>query len=113
MKQVTNLTDSPNQRFQITLDNGELAEFRLYYYVTQNSWFFDFSYNDYTCNCERVVLTYNALRHLKNIIPFGISFLTDGEAEPFKIDDFSSQRVKMYILNQEEVKEIENEIYYA
>lgn len=111
MKQILSLTANARQKFQTTLDNGDVVDFSLYYYPTQYSWFFDFTYNDYTSNGNRVVLTPNALRHLKNIIPFGVAFLSEGLVEPFQLTDFSTQRVGMYILTQDEVQEIENTIY--
>jgi hypothetical protein len=111
MKQIMSLTDNARQRFEIPLDNGDLVDFYLYYYPTQYSWFFDFTYKNYTNNGNRVVLTPNALRHLKNIIPFGIAFMADGFVEPFQLDDFATQRIGMYVLNQEEVQEIESTIY--
>lgn len=113
MKQIVSLTDSPRQQFQIPIDTGDYIDFYLYYYVTQYSWFFDFTYNNYTSKGNRVVLTPNALRNLKNIIPFGIAFMADGKVEPFSITDFSSGRVKMYVLTQSEVQEIESNIYGA
>lgn len=111
MKQIVSLTDNSRQKFQIVLDNGEIVDFSLYFYPTQYSWFFDFTYKNYTSNGNRVVLTPNALRHLKNIIPFGIAFLADGFVEPFKLTDFSTQRVGMYVLNQDDVATIESTVY--
>lgn len=111
MKQITSLTDNARQRFDIPLDNGDLVEFHLYYYPTQYSWFFDFTYKNYTSKGNRVVLTPNALRHLKNILPFGIAFLADGFVEPFQLTDFSTGRVGVYVLNQDDVSEIESNIY--
>lgn len=111
MKQILSLTDNARQKFQIVLDNGDIVDFSLYFYPTQYSWFFDFTYKNYTSNGNRVVLTYNALRHLKNILPFGIAFLTDGYAEPFQLTDFSSGRIQMYVLNEDDVVTIESDIY--
>lgn len=111
MNQITSLTSSPRQSFQFSIDTGDIVSFYLYYYITQKSWFFDFTYKNYTAKGNRVVLTPNALRHLKNIIPFGIAFMSEGNVEPFDIEDFASGRVRLYILNQEEVKEIESNIY--
>lgn len=111
MKQIVSLTDNARQKFEIPLDNGDIVDFSLYFYPTQYSWFFDFSYKNYTSNGNRVVLTPNALRHLKNIIPFGIAFLADGFVEPFQLTDFSTGRVGMYVLNQDDVLEIESNIY--
>lgn len=113
MELITSLTDSPRQSFNFPIDTGDIVDFYMYYYLTQKSWFFDFTYRNYTSCGNRVVLTPNALRHLINIIPFGVAFMSEGNVEPFDIEDFSSGRVGMYILNQEEVKEIESNIYGA
>ena len=96
---------------KLILENNETVDFKLYYLGRQESWFYDFSYNDLTVNCSRVTLTPNALRQFKNIIPFGISFSSDDFVEPFSIDDFVSGRVKMYVLNSDEVKQVETEIF--
>lgn len=112
MKQINNLTNDPRQEFQVFTEDGATLYITLYYYITQKSWYYDFTYGNYTCQGSRVVLTPNSIRHLKNILPFGIAFLTDSKAEPYSLDDFSSGRIKMYILNQDEVREIESTIYY-
>ena len=111
MKVINTITADYRQKFKFLTADGEQVNFRLYYYITQQSWFFDFSYKNYTCNCQRVVLTPNALRHLKNIIPFGIAFYSKDKVEPIFIDDFSSGRVQMLILDANEVKEVEMNIY--
>lgn len=111
MQEITTLTSSPNQRMSLVLDNNETVDFRLYYLSRQQSWFFDFTYKEITVNCSRVVLTPNALRNLRRIIPFGIAFVTEGYVEPFQLTDFSSGRVQMYVLNAEEVETIEQEIF--
>lgn len=111
MQLVNTITDDPKQSFQVFIEGGEILYITLYYYITQKSWFYNFSYGDYTCNGSRVVLTYNSIRHLKNLLPFGIAFLTDSNAEPCSLNDFSSGRIKMYILDKNEVEEIESEIF--
>lgn len=111
MYQILNLTNDPSQTFTYQVDGGDELTVKLYYYATQKSWFFDISYGDYTCNGMRVTLSYNALRHLKNIIPFGICFYCDTSVEPFDIDDFATGRVTMNILTQDEVEQIEQEVF--
>ena len=111
MQVITTLTNHPNQRHQLVLENRESADFRLYFLARQMSWYYDISYNDITINCNKVVLTPNSLRQFRKILPFGLMFYTDGNVEPFKIDDFSSGRIKMGILNADEVKQAEEEIY--
>lgn len=112
MQILTTLTNYPNQRHQLLLENREVADFHLYFLGRQRSWYYDLTYNNTTINGSKVVLTPNSLRQFKNIFPFGIAFYTEeGFVEPFKLDDFSSGRIKMAILNQEEVKQIETEVY--
>lgn len=111
MQEITTLTSSPNQLHTLILDNNEKVEFRLYFLARQEAWFFDLTYNDLTVNCSKVVLTPNALRQFRRTIPFGIAFATDGFVEPFQITDFSSGRIKMYVLNSTEVQDVEQEIF--
>lgn len=111
MNIITTLTDYPNQRHSLVIDEGGSADFRLYFSGRQMSWYYDITYGDITINGSKVVLTPNSLRQFKNILPFGLRFFTDGYVEPFKIDDFSTGRIKMGILNSDEVQQIEKEVY--
>ena len=111
MKLINSLNNNPRQKFSVYTEDGNTLNVELYYYITQKSWYFDFEYGDYTCKGSRVVLTPNAIRHLKNILPFGIAFLSESNTEPFSVDDFSNGRIKMYILNKDEVLQIESEVY--
>ena len=111
MQILTSITDQPKQKFNLKLDNNERATMRLYYYQSQNSWYFDIEYNGYVNNGNKVVLTFNALRHLKRLIPFGISFISDSNADPFSLDAFISGKVLMVLLNLDDVETIEETIY--
>jgi len=107
MQIVSALTSDTKQRFIISLEDGGIVRFYLYYYPSQYSWYFDFQYGDYICNGNKVVLSPNTIRHLRNRLPFGIGFLSGQQAEPFSLDDFATGRVIMTILNSEDVKEME------
>ena len=111
MQIITSITDQPKQSFVLRLDNNESVTMRLYFYESQNSWYFDFEYKDYVSNGNKVVLTFNALRCLKKIIPFGIGFVSVSYADPFSLDAFTSGQVMMLLLNQEDVQTIEETIY--
>lgn len=111
MKLISSITSEPKQRFVLRLDNSESVIMRLYYYSSQNSWYFDIEYNDYINNGNKVVLTMNALRHLRNILPFGIAFVSSSNAEPFQLEDFANGNVLMLLLNQDDVQEIEETVY--
>lgn len=115
MNIVTSLTSSPNQFHQLVLDNNETADFKLRYYPRMLGWYFDISYNDKTINNVKVVLHPNILRQFRKIIPFGLMFYTDNNSsiEPFQITDFETGRIKMAILNNEEVLQVESDIFNA
>ena len=113
MKVITSLTQSPNQFHQLVLDNNETADFTLRYYPRMLSWYFDISYGDKTINNVKVVLHPNILRQFRKVLPFGIVFYTDNGSpvEPFQITDFKTGRVRMAILNKEEILQVESEVY--
>lgn len=111
MQIITSITEQPKQSFTLRLENNEVATMRLYYYASQSSWYFDIEYNGRANNGNKVVLTPNALRHLKRLIPFGIGFISESNADPFELDAFTSGKVVMLLLNQEDVNNIEDVIY--
>ena len=111
MLKITNFTKQPFQTCKLPLETRESVDFKLYFSPTQLSWYFDFSYQDVTCNGNKLVLGVNILRAFKNIIPFGLAVEADQGIEPFKLDDFSTGRVSVYLLNQEDVELIEEEVF--
>lgn len=111
MEQVLNLTSNARQTMQLPIENGNTATFNLYYNPTQYAWYFDLIYNDYEIYGSKVVLHYNIIRQQRNILPFGLAFLAQGNVEPFSIDDFENERVKLFILTQNEVQDVEEYIY--
>lgn len=111
MNVITTLTNYPNQRHQLILENRESADFHLYYKPRVQSWFYDIEYNETTINGVKVVLTPNSLRQFRKNIPLGLTFYADSVVEPFALDDFSSGRVKMGILSSQEVEQVEREVY--
>ncbi len=111
MQQITTISSNPIQQMQLVLENNDTVDFKLYYSMREQSWFYDFSYKDLTVNGSKVTLHPNALRQFRRIIPFGIAFDSDGQVEPFAQDDFSSGRIKMYILNSEDIQSVEQEVF--
>lgn len=111
MKLITSITSEPRQRIVLKLDNNETAIMKLYYYTTQKSWYFDIEYKNYINRGNKVVLTLNAIRHLRNILPFGFMFLAGNNADPFQLEDFANGNVLMILLNQEDVQEVEDTVY--
>ena len=52
MQELTSITNNPKQQMTLVLDNNETVDFKLYYLPRQQSWFYDFTYNDLTVNCS-------------------------------------------------------------
>lgn len=113
MKIITSLTSQPRQRFALKLDNNETAIMKLYYYNTQHSWYFDIEYKGYANRGNKVVLSMNAIRHLRRKLPFGIQFLTGSNADPFRLEDFANGTAIMVLLNEKEVQDVEELVYNA
>lgn len=111
MKIITSITTQPRQNFIIKLDNGESVNFNLYFYRSQYAWYYDFEYNDYISQGNKVVCTMNSIRHLKNILPFGIGFLSLVNADPFQLESFYNQDCVIAIWNEEEVQMLEDTVY--
>lgn len=111
MEQVTNITSSVKQQMQLLLENNETADFFLHYNARMQAWYFDFTYNEISAKNLKVCLHPNILRQFRRLIPFGITFGASNSVEPFQVTSFSSGACNMYILNKEEVEEIEQTFY--
>lgn len=111
MKQIIEITDNPKQVFSFQLDNGGLITIRLYFIESQIGWFFDIEYQGITTNCRRLTNCPNLLSDKINILPFGVACTVEDGQEPWFIDDFVTGRVKFYILNEDDVKYVEENIY--
>lgn len=115
MQIATSFTSSYKQFHELVLENNETADFHIRYCARMLSWYFDISYGETTINNVKVVLHPNILRQFKNVLPFGLMFFTDNGSpvEPFQVTDLQTGRVKMAILNEEEVQQVEREIFYV
>lgn len=107
MQLITQLTDNPTQTMKLVLDTKELVQFDLRFMPTQRSWYCNVIYKEIELYGLKVALFPNILRHFKNMLPFGIMFKSNDHVEPFKLDDFTTGRVQMYVLNADEVEQIE------
>lgn len=113
MKVVTSITDQPRQNFIVGLENNEIIDINLYYYSSQNAWYYDFKFGDYVSQGNKVVLNINSLRYAKNILPFGIGFLSDTNADPFQLESFVNQDCQMVIWEKDDLQMLEDTVYNA
>lgn len=111
MKQLTNITSRPKQQFDVRLDDGTAVNIKMSYSAINRAWFMDIEYNGYISTCHQITNCPNIIRESQNILPFGIACAVNDGFEPWFVDDFSTGRANLYILNKDEVKEVEQTIY--
>ena len=111
MNIITSITSQPKQNFSVKLDTNEVVSFNLYFYSSQNAWYYDFEYKDYISQGNKVVLNMNSVRHLRNILPFGFGFISGENADPFQLESFITNAVQLVFWNKEEVQMLEENIY--
>ncbi len=79
MQQITTISSNPIQQMQLVLENNDTVDFKLYYSMREQSWFYDFSYKDLTVNGSKVTLHPNALRQFRRIIPLELLLIPMGK----------------------------------
>ena len=97
----------PSQTFNTNIDQG-LIRFKLEFKPAIKMWFIDIEFIDFFVNSIRVCNSPNLLEQYTNLIPFGLSVsISQIGYEPSSIDDFTSERVTLNVLDQNEVEQIE------
>lgn len=111
MYKITVLGSEPRQNFKVILDGGEFIDFEFYYSESQTSWFFSFTYKERTAKNIRLTNCPNIIREFQDCLPFGISCTVNDGLEPDRIDDFETQRAVVYVLEKDEVQQVERDAY--
>lgn len=99
MKLLTGFTSQPKQSATFYLDDGTPVYFYMQYNEQQTGWFANLRWEDKEINGLRLTASPNLLLKWQNVLPFGLALLTETNAEPLNLDDFSSGFAKMYLLN--------------
>lgn len=112
MTQIDNLTDAADQTTTLVLPDNTSATLRLRFRPRTQRWIADVGYPSknfqvYGINC---CCFPNIMRAWRNILPFGIAFMTADYTDPFNIEDFASGRVTAYLLNAADVAQVETQI---
>lgn len=111
MKQITTLTNNSKQKITIVQENGEQFIFQLIYLPAQEIWIYNIEKDNFVAKGRTLVLGANIIRRFRRLINFGIACVSNDSIEPFHINDFTENRIKIYILTKEEVEQIERELY--
>jgi len=111
MKYINKISSEPIQRMFLTGNPGQRIIFELRYLPTQEIWMADITYRDFVLNGISILNSPNLLRGYKNIIPFGLACLTTDLQDPFSLVDFESGYARLFLLTQDEVLELENDLF--
>lgn len=113
MTWINNINSDPNQKITLSLPSGGTATLECFYRSGQQGWFYTLTYGEKIFRNRRIVTSPNMLRAFRNLVPFGLSCVTVDDLEPVFIDDFSSGRAKLYLLDSADILEVEGLITNA
>lgn len=113
MYQVQGITSDSNQTLTFVLpDKSESIQINLRYFDNLQCWIYDLISSKLTVNNRKLVTGTNLLRQWKNILSFGLAcFAVDG-SDPLFINDFTSGRCSLMILDSDEVVNNETLLQY-
>jgi hypothetical protein len=113
MTQVDNLTNFADQQTVLILEDGSTAAIDLTYNASAERWTMNVTYGAHIINGIGLCDSPNIIRQWKNVLPFGLAFVTSDQTDPFDINDFATERVKMFLLNASDVLQIETDVFTA
>lgn len=110
MVSIDNISNDASQITVPVLSDGTRITLTLNYLPTIQRWGMEIAYGDFSVKSIILCNHPNIMRSWRNLIPFGIGCSTLDGADPFNIDDFSSGRATLYVLDSTDVSNIEDKI---
>ncbi len=105
MAQQINLTEDIKQEFTLNLDNGKTVTIRIdYIVILQGFYIISYIYQEVEIFLNlRITLTpFGIFDQFKNILPFDLLCYSNDNIEPIFQNDFTSGRVLLTLISQEE-----------
>lgn len=110
MRLIKGLTSQPKQKFTMTADTGEIVFFSLSYNDRTRLWYIgidcQLETKRFTIRKMALTLFPNILHQFSDIIPFGITVKSKDNTMPFLLNDFETERIKIYLLSKDDVNAI-------
>lgn len=113
MNLIDNLTAFSDQETNLILEDRSVAVVRFKFDANTERWRIDVTYGNHVLNGIGLCCHPNILRQWRNVIPFGLMCSTSDQTDPVRSVDFATGRVKMYLLNAEDVQFVETNIMGA
>ena len=98
---IDNLINNCNQSTTVSLNDGSSVtfNFRLIATMSPAFWVMDVAYNTFTVYNITLCTGVNVLRQWKNVLPFGLSVISNDGLDPCFVDDFTSGRITLFVLD--------------
>lgn len=109
MLYINKITSNAAQQINLTGLPGIQIVMTLQFMPRTAAWVMGVTYGSFSVQGIAVVSSLNLLRQFRNRIPFGISCIRADGLDPYQIDDFALQRANLYLLNADDVIEVEEE----
>lgn len=105
MTLIDAVTNQPNQQINLILPDTTIVPFILQYMDGNQGWFF--SMPSLNINNMALVVSPNCLRDFRRVIDFGLALDTNDGYESVFINDFTNGRASLYLLDAEDVADVE------
>lgn len=106
---IKGITSDPYQTQNLVLPDGSTIVFTIYYRDLQLGWFItELTWGEFTINNLRITNNPNILNQWRNIIPFGLTCISQSDRDPQLQQDFLSGYSKLFVLTQAEVNQYAN-----
>lgn len=112
MVKITGLSSNPYQIFTINSPNGDgkTIDFELMYHPRTQEWVLNIVYGNFAANGIHLVRGPNIIHKYKRSWGWGLCVTCTDNFEPFLINDFSTDRVAIYLLTTEEIETVDTMI---
>jgi hypothetical protein len=104
---LSTLTDKAYQTVSFDTNKGERVDITLRFIPSQETWFFDIESASLTVRGLALTAFKNLLDPYHNLISWGMYVWTEDGFDPWRIDDFSTGRVRIAIIEDLENAVIE------
>lgn len=106
MIEIIKLTDNSFQTISVVNEDGLIIDIEFIFFPTQNRWIYNLSNNQFILKGSTLSISPNDLYRYDNLIEFGMSVVSVDGFGPSRIDDFSKNRIQVFILNTLETQEV-------
>ena len=104
---LTTLTDNAFQSLSFVTSEGEEVNLTFRYIPSQETWFVDVDSDSLTIHGLALQAFVNLLDPYHNLISWGLYIWSKDGFDPWKIDDFSTGRIKVAVIEEFEYAAIE------